>query len=122
VGRDRAGSAAAQGKLWDLQNEEIRKLAEVNATTINEISKQSVPTFRVVVNDRLDPGERFVTLAHELAHIFCGHLGACRSRKSREDDALIAPAPEYFSCPRFGSLGVLFCGATCLCFNGGNFC
>ena len=34
----------------------------------------------------LEAGERFVTLAHELAHIFCGHLGACASRSDRDDD------------------------------------
>ena len=39
--------------------------------------KQGIPTFRVTVNDRLQAGERFVTIAHELGHIFCGHLGAC---------------------------------------------
>jgi len=85
-GRDRAGSAAAQGNLWNLQNEEIRKLAESNAVTTNEISNRAVPAFRIVLNDRLAPGERFVTLAHELAHIFCGHLGPCGSRTGDNDD------------------------------------
>jgi hypothetical protein len=85
-GRNRAGSAAAQGDLWNLQNEEIKKFAQMNAETKVEISKRAVPTFRIVVNDRLEAGERFVTLAHELAHIFCGHLGACASRSERDDD------------------------------------
>jgi hypothetical protein len=35
---------------------------------------------------------------------------------------LIAPCtPDIFLAPRFDWLGVLFCGATCLCFNRGNF-
>jgi IrrE N-terminal-like domain len=33
----------------------------------------------VTVNDRLDDRERFATIAHELGHIFCGHLGSCTS-------------------------------------------
>jgi hypothetical protein len=85
-GRDRAGSAAAQGNLWNLENEEIRKLAESNAVITNEISNRRMPAFRIVVNDRLAPGDRFVTLAHELAHIFCGHLGPCGSRGGNDDD------------------------------------
>ena len=85
-GRNRAGSAAAQGSLWNSQNEEIRKLAELNATTTKEISDGRVPTYRIVLNDRLQPSEQFVTLAHELAHIFCGHLGPCSTRSSRDDD------------------------------------
>lgn len=35
------------------------------------------PRFRIVLNHRLTDAQRFVTLAHELGHIFCGHLGAC---------------------------------------------
>jgi hypothetical protein len=85
-GRDSAGSAAAQGSFWDLQNEEIRKFAELNATTTTEVSDAGVPAYRIVLNDRLQPSEQFVTLAHELAHIFCGHLGPCGSRSSRDDD------------------------------------
>jgi hypothetical protein len=28
------------------------------------------------VNHSFDPSERYATLAHELAHLYCGHLGA----------------------------------------------
>jgi antirestriction protein ArdC len=41
----------------------------------------------VTVNDRLEPSERFVTIAHELGHIFCGHLGGCSSRGGNEDES-----------------------------------
>jgi antirestriction protein ArdC len=33
------------------------------------------------------PNEQFVTLAHELGHIFCGHLGACTSGSSIDDES-----------------------------------
>jgi Zn-dependent peptidase ImmA (M78 family) len=35
----------------------------------------------------LDPAERFVTIAHELGHIFLGHLGECESGKSDDDES-----------------------------------
>lgn len=47
VKRDAAASKAAGGAVWD-----------------------------VAINGRLTPAEQFVTLLHELGHLFCGHLGA----------------------------------------------
>lgn len=35
--------------------------------------------WRIVANERGSAAERFVTLAHELAHIYCGHLGPSRA-------------------------------------------
>jgi antirestriction protein ArdC len=35
----------------------------------------------------LEPKERFVTIAHELGHIFCGHLGECTSRTSKDEES-----------------------------------
>jgi hypothetical protein len=86
-GRDRAGSAAAQGELWNLQTAAIiSHLAEQNASTESEIAKRIIPVFRITINDRLEPAEQLVTLAHELAHIFCGHLGPCASRRGIKSD------------------------------------
>lgn len=31
--------------------------------------------YEVVVNEKYDPATRIATLAHELAHLYCGHLG-----------------------------------------------
>lgn len=33
------------------------------------------PIWNVSINERLTPAEQFVTLLHELGHLFCGHLG-----------------------------------------------
>jgi hypothetical protein len=86
-----AGSAAAQGVLPLTQTTEgladgslIGKFAGENAKTAVQPSKNGVPSYRVTINDRLEPGERLVTMAHELGHIFCGHLGECNS--SGKDD------------------------------------
>lgn len=38
---------------------------------------RSIPLYRVVLNPRLTQLEQLVTLAHELGHIFLGHLGPC---------------------------------------------
>jgi IrrE N-terminal-like domain len=85
--RDRAGSAAAQGGLWNLQTAAIiSHLAKQNASTESEIEKRAIPVFRITINDRLEPAEQFVTLAHELAHIFCGHLGPCASRRGIKNE------------------------------------
>jgi antirestriction protein ArdC len=44
-----------------------------------------IPSYRITVNDRLETEERFVTLVHELGHVFCGHLGACSSRGNNDE-------------------------------------
>lgn len=46
-----------------------------------------VPMWRVTLNDRLTDAEQFLTLAHELGHIFCGHVGACHSNPRRPRDS-----------------------------------
>lgn len=38
--------------------------------------KAGSSVWHVSINERLRPAEQFVTLLHELGHLFCGHLGA----------------------------------------------
>jgi hypothetical protein len=35
----------------------------------------------------LNPTQRFITIAHELGHIFLGHLGECASGKGNDDES-----------------------------------
>ena len=65
----------------------IGTFAAENSKSGIQAGVRSIPAFRVTVNDRLEPNERFVTIAHELGHIFCGHLGGCSSRSGREDES-----------------------------------
>jgi len=64
----------------------------------------------VLVNEQLDIGARFATLAHELGHIYCGHLGAhpegfwpdrsgTLNKAQREMEA---EAVAYLVCKRLG--------------------
>jgi hypothetical protein len=91
LGSGRAGSAATQGTLSITapfgEQCEISKFASENAATDSKILEGGIPSFRVAVNDRLQPGERFATIAHELGHIFCGHLGPCNARDGKSDES-----------------------------------
>jgi hypothetical protein len=95
LGFNYAGSAAAQGVVPFTQSlagqyvggSQIGKFASENAKSDGQLNRHGIPTFRIIVNDRLEPGERFVTLAHELGHIFCGHLGACTSRSGKDEES-----------------------------------
>jgi hypothetical protein len=82
-GFDRAGSAArVASPVSSEEDAPIGAFAQENSKTAGS---DLGPHFRVVINDRLDAKEQFVTLTHELGHIFCGHLGGCTA-PGREDD------------------------------------
>jgi uncharacterized protein DUF955 len=87
-----AGTAAAQAHLpvtppsfAQLPGLEapIGSFAHQNASATRPNDPSS---FRMVINDVLKPKEQFVTLAHELGHIFCGHLGGCTAPGREQDD------------------------------------
>lgn len=62
------------------------------------------------INDALDLSGRYATLAHELAHILCGHLGRRnkddpwpeRHHIAADDAELEAESVSYLVCQRFG--------------------
>jgi len=47
-----------------------------NEKTEDAISCQDPARWRIKLNSRMTPAEKFATLMHELGHLFCGHLGA----------------------------------------------
>lgn len=79
TGFSQAGSAAAQGSV-PVQG----ALALDTRSHTAEGIAGKVPSWRINISDRLSAPEQFVTLCHELAHIFCGHLGACNWHDNRE--------------------------------------
>ena len=92
-GFDHAGSAASQTTPWQvpftgpmaIDGSSTGALAHQNANT-SGLGAQ-LPSFRIVVNDALLPKERFVTVSHELGHIFCGHIGGCTAPGRAEDES-----------------------------------
>lgn len=67
------------------------------------------PTYLIRVNSKHDPNVQFVTLIHELAHLYLGHLGpdkylkiAERSRPKHEQRELEAESVAYLICKRNG--------------------
>jgi hypothetical protein len=88
--------------------------AEATQLPTFEIGSQSTsvkerPDYRVRVNSNHGPNIQFATLAHELAHLYLGHLGADRFLKVPERRAVPHPQKEleaesvsYLVCRRNG--------------------
>jgi ssDNA-binding Zn-finger/Zn-ribbon topoisomerase 1 len=99
LGSGRAGSAAAQSVFSITapfgEGAIIGKFASENADTDSELSKVGIPSFRIAVNDRLQPGERFSESMHKQtpAHVHrsqVGRIGLARLLFSRPADAVSA--------------------------------
>jgi len=90
-GFNRAGSASSHGNAaepapgpWS-NGDRLGQLAERNAESGHCSASDGIPVFRITVSDRLEQKEAFVTITHELGHIFLGHLGPCNSQRGDKD-------------------------------------
>jgi hypothetical protein len=88
-----AGSAATHGVQRTISGggpleygSSFGEFAGQNAASGDEHVTEGVPSYRVTFNDRMTPTERIITIAHELGHIFLGHLGECASGKGNDDE------------------------------------
>lgn len=53
-----------------------RPLRPDASPSVDKGKKEGSAVWHISINERLRPAEQFVTLLHELGHLFCGHLGA----------------------------------------------
>ncbi|MBL9159966.1 MAG: ImmA/IrrE family metallo-endopeptidase [Verrucomicrobiales bacterium] len=84
--------------------------ADGGTALAGEVIRRSEPgiDFVVKLNSKHCETQRFGTLAHELAHVFCGHLGitdeklwANRGKLTQETEEFEAEAVAYLVCERF---------------------
>jgi hypothetical protein len=101
AGLERKGVCVDPIESGDREAGSIQKLAEG--------SKEGVFTYRLRLNVKHPPATQLVTLAHELGHLFLGHLGedkprriADRSRLSHETEELEAELVAYLVARRTG--------------------
>ena len=83
--------------------------AAARLTDLPSTEEKNKRRFRVRLNSNHDLPTRFATLAHELGHIYCGHIGADskgrwpdRSRLTSETRELEAEAVAWLVCQRNG--------------------
>jgi hypothetical protein len=91
------------GSAWRLPEAASFRFTDSNGMKIGPIS------LLIEVNDALDLPSQYDTIAHELAHIFCGHLGAkadetwpARENISPFAAEFEAEAVAYVVCSRLG--------------------
>ena len=112
---DRTKAAAAQYGIEIQETDQYGTLLAGTAAAIGYLPQRLQPAdkcaaeFRIRLNAKHDLPTRFATLAHELGHIYCGHL--CADRKGRwpnrywlshEQREMEAEAVAWLECQRTG--------------------
>ena len=89
----------------------VSVMREPEGLTVQKQSKDAKvkPDYRVRVNSKHEPNVQFVTLLHELGHLYLGHLGpdkflniSKRPRLSHAQEELEAESLAYLVCKRNG--------------------
>jgi len=95
------------GHAGHVQAERPRKATMEIIERSNDAKKR--PAYRIRVNNKHDPNVQFVTLIHELAHLYLGHLGPDKYLKigeryslTTEQAELEAESVAYLVCKRYG--------------------
>ena len=112
---DRTGAAAAKYGVVIESTDNYGALLAGTAAAIEQYPQQIAktakggPYFRVKLNSKHDLPTRFATLAHELGHIYCGHLGGDakgrwpnRAHLTHPQRELEAEAVAWLVCQRTG--------------------
>ncbi|WP_182357695.1 hypothetical protein [Tomitella gaofuii] len=79
-----SGIAYAESQQGPTAAGHIVRLSEPRKKRMGNAEK--VILFDLVVNRSLDANAKFATVAHELGHLYCGHLGELTRDASTEDD------------------------------------
>jgi hypothetical protein len=106
---DRFGIKVERTGRWGNRRAGIAGLLHETADSTTALTGQRRHRWLIQVNENLEPGAQFTTLAHELGHIYCGHVGAhpegfwpdrsgALSLSQREMEA---EAVAYLVCRRF---------------------
>ncbi|MBW6461366.1 MAG: ImmA/IrrE family metallo-endopeptidase [Bacteroidales bacterium] len=107
----RQGIELRQIKYGDGHAGHIQAEQIIEGTDIIERSTDTKkrPTYRIRVNSTHDPNVQFVTLIHEMAHLYLGHLGPDKYLKigerfsmTHEQAELEAESVAYLVCKRYG--------------------
>ena len=106
---DRYGIKIERTGRWGNRRAGIAGFLHETSDSATALIGQKRYRWLVQVNEKLDAGAQFATLAHELGHIYCGHVGAHaegfwpdRSRTlSLSQREMEAEAVAYLVCKRF---------------------
>ncbi|OGA01903.1 MAG: hypothetical protein A3H35_15295 [Betaproteobacteria bacterium RIFCSPLOWO2_02_FULL_62_17] len=107
---DRRGIRIELTDRWGDRMAGIAGLLHGGADGVTLAAGQRRHRWLVRVNEALDAGARFATLAHELGHIYCGHVGAHSegfwpdrsTTLNKAQKEMEAEAVAYLACKRMG--------------------
>lgn len=107
---DRRGIRVELTNRWGARRAGIAAMLHETPDSATKRAGSRRHDWLIQVNEQLDVGARFATLAHELGHIYCGHLGAHREgfwpdrscTLTQPQREMEAEAVAYLVCMRFG--------------------